>query len=161
MFNVGSLMWENVDGRLLLRDCCWEINDGSLPSSYFIEFVIRKLLLGDYFRKIVIERMVLRVCCREIVWSLLWRDWCLEFNVKPGSILTKNSAISRGTAWTRRLRFVLRLWLQYKSVKNKQLWVICILKSIFLSLPILNLISNSIIVLSLMCWKSHMVKLQN
>ena len=34
-------------------------------------------------------------------------------------------------------------------------------KVFFLSLPILNLISNSIIVLSLMCWKSHMVKLQN
>ena len=34
-------------------------------------------------------------------------------------------------------------------------------KVFFLSLPILNLISNSIIVLSLMCWKSYMVKLQN
>ena len=31
----------------------------------------------------------------------------------------------------------------------------------FLSLPILNLVSNSIIVLSLTWWKSHMVKLQN
>ena len=145
-------MWENVDGILLLRDCCWEINDGSLPSSYFIVC----------YQEIVVGRLFSKDCHREIVvWSLLWRDWCLEFNVKRGSILAKHSAISHGTAWTRRLRFVLRLWLQYKSVKNKQLWVIRILKSIFLSLSILNLISNSIIVLSLMCWKSHMVKLQN
>ena len=32
-------------------------------------------------------------------------------------------------------------------------------KDFFLSLSILNLISNSIIVLSLVCWKSHMGKL--
>ena len=32
-------------------------------------------------------------------------------------------------------------------------------KVFFLSLPILNLISNSIIVLGLVCWKSHMGKL--
>ena len=82
-------------------------------------------------------------------------------NVESGSILPKNSAISHGTAWIRRLRILLRLWLQYKSVKSKQLWVIPILKSFFLSLPILNLISDSIIVLSLMCWKRHMLKLQN
>ena len=34
-------------------------------------------------------------------------------------------------------------------------------KVFFVSLPILNLVSNSIIVLILMCWKRHMVKLQN
>ena len=34
-------------------------------------------------------------------------------------------------------------------------------KVFFLSLPIINLISNSIIVLSLMCWKSDIFKLQN
>ena len=51
-------------------------------------------------------------------------------------------------------------WLQYKSVKNKQFWVIRILKFFFI-IANFNLISNSIIVLSLMCWKSHMVKLQN
>ena len=50
-------------------------------------------------------------------------------NVESGSILAKNSGISHGSAWTRRLRFLLRLCLQYKSVKNKQVWVIRILKS--------------------------------
>ena len=50
---------------------------------------------------------------------------------------------------------------QYKSVKNKQLWVMRISKTLFLALPILSLIINSIIVLSLMCWKSKMVKLRN
>ena len=34
-------------------------------------------------------------------------------------------------------------------------------KDFFLALPILSLIINSIIVLSLMCWKSKMVKLRN
>ena len=34
-------------------------------------------------------------------------------------------------------------------------------KVFFIIIANFNLISNSIIVLSLMCWKSHMVKLQN
>ena len=33
-------------------------------------------------------------------------------DVESGSIRSKNSAISYGTAWTRRLRFLLRFWLQ-------------------------------------------------
>ena len=53
-------------------------------------------------------------------------------SVQSGSILAKNTAISHGAGRTRRLRFLLRLWLQYKSVKNKQLWVISILKSLFI-----------------------------
>ena len=78
-----------------------------------------------------------------------------------GSIRSKNSTFSYGTAWALRFGLLLRLWLQYKSVKNKQLWVISILKPFFHHCQFLNVISNSIIMLSLMCWKSHMLKLQN
>ena len=50
---------------------------------------------------------------------------------------------------------------QYKSVKKQTVLGNAYFKDFFLALPILSLIINSIIVLSLMCWKSKMVKLRN
>ena len=78
-----------------------------------------------------------------------------------GSIRSKNSTFSYGTAWALRFRSLTPIMAPVQISKKQTVVGNTYFKVFFLSLPILNLISNSIIVLSLMCWKSHMVKLQN
>ena len=78
-----------------------------------------------------------------------------------GSIRSKNSTFCYGAAWALRFRSLTPIMAPVQISKKQTVVGNTYFKVFFHHCQFLNVISNSVIMLSLMCWKSHMLKLQN